>query len=240
MKTTVRIFTAIFFVLFIISCGGGSSSSTTVSGGGGTSSDEPRLIVKRLSSVIFSGSGPYPFGNIAPLTSSTPVTFTIENNGGAALNITAASITGSDSSDFTHDITGTPTIAAGGSYSFNITFSPTSTGTKIAQINITHNDLTVTNPFVIKVTGIASTDVAEINVKDDTGNNLLSGHRDLQFREQGCRLKRHLKTFTVYNMGKATLSVTSLCSDITGTVTPCTVPNPDFTIADHFLQRQLQ
>jgi hypothetical protein len=75
------------------------------------------------------------FGSVAVGTSKTK-TLTISNVGTAALTITDITVAGSQFSRGT--LPGT--IAAGSSANVNITFSPTSTGSKSATLTIVSND----------------------------------------------------------------------------------------------------
>lgn len=69
-------------------------------------------------------------------------TFTIENTGSAALDLTAGSpfvfLTGS--TDFSLTATPSGTIGAGSSTTFNITFDPSAVGTATATVSIANND----------------------------------------------------------------------------------------------------
>ena len=70
-------------------------------------------------------------------------TFTIENTGTSSLALSSGSITltGADNAMFTiGGITLPATIAAGSSTTFTVTFSPSSTGTKMATIHIASDD----------------------------------------------------------------------------------------------------
>ncbi len=66
--------------------------------------------------------------------------FTIENTGSATLNITSVTITGTNASEFSVTSAPASSVAAAGSTTFTITFTPASNGTKSAVINITTDD----------------------------------------------------------------------------------------------------
>ncbi|MEO1528344.1 MAG: lamin tail domain-containing protein [Planctomycetota bacterium] len=73
----------------------------------------------------------------------TPVvsSFVIENDGADSLDVTAINFTGTDAADFSFSGLGLPvTIPANGSASFDVTFNPTTTGTKTATIEIINTD----------------------------------------------------------------------------------------------------
>lgn len=73
-------------------------------------------------------------------------TFTIENTGSANLDISSVAITGPSASEFSVTSSPDPTVAAGGSTTFTITFTPVSSGDKLATVSIFSND-TDESPF---------------------------------------------------------------------------------------------
>ncbi|MFI1770297.1 choice-of-anchor D domain-containing protein [Thalassobellus citreus] len=105
------------------------------------------------------------FGSQDITVGSNSNTFTIQNTGTSPLNLTDISpyivITG-DTSDFTLsvvpvDIPTTP-IGASGSTTFTITFNPTTTGLRTAQVSIANNDDDEgTYTFDIQGTGVIAT-----------------------------------------------------------------------------------
>jgi two-component sensor histidine kinase len=67
-------------------------------------------------------------------------TVTVTNSGSAPLTVTAATITGANSSDFAVSAnTCTTSIAANGTCSISVTFTPTATGARAAALTITDN-----------------------------------------------------------------------------------------------------
>jgi len=80
-------------------------------------------------------------------------TFSIENLGTAALTISVpVTVTGADASQFTIQSQPASSVAAGGSTSFTVRFSPTSAGAKIAALAIGNND-SDENPYNLVLTG---------------------------------------------------------------------------------------
>ncbi len=97
------------------------------------------------------------FGSINSGSSSTK-TFTIRNTSTATLNITTPiTISGINSGDFTVTSQPSGTVAAGGSTTFDVQFSPGAAGLRTAEISIANNDCNE-NPynFAIQGTGNAS------------------------------------------------------------------------------------
>ncbi len=89
----------------------------------------------------------------------TPVvrTFTIQNTGAGALNLTGTpqvALTGLNTADFTVTEQPAATVAAGGSTTFKIAFSPFSTGLRTATVRIVNNDADE-NPCLFAIQGTA-------------------------------------------------------------------------------------
>ncbi|MBX2895920.1 MAG: gliding motility-associated C-terminal domain-containing protein [Cyclobacteriaceae bacterium] len=93
------------------------------------------------------------FGNVNLLTSTAPLTITIENIGSPeALNISQVAVTGTHASDFTLNTTGLlTTLPASASTSFTVTFAPAASGARTAAIEIQSDD--VGGTFVINLSG---------------------------------------------------------------------------------------
>jgi len=97
--------------------------------------------------------GSYDFGSQL-LSTDTDVTFTIENTGTADLNLTILPITvgGADAGQFSIQTQPTSPVAASGSTTFTVRFTPTSVGAKTATISIANND-DDENPYDLTITG---------------------------------------------------------------------------------------
>ncbi|MBN2313515.1 MAG: choice-of-anchor D domain-containing protein [Sedimentisphaerales bacterium] len=166
------------------------------------------------------------FGGVSILGDSMTQTYTIRNLGSTDLNLTGnpnrVVITGSDDFEVTVQPVST-VVANGGEVTFEITFTPTSLGTKTAAISIANND-SDENPFdfVIQGTGIAP----EIEVLGN-GQLILDGdttpdpsdHTDF-----GCVNVTDVsitQTFTIKNVGLADLILmgTIITGDTDFTVT---------------------
>lgn len=101
------------------------------------------------------------FGSVSTASGTMVRTFTIQNTGNAALNLTGASpyvtISGANAADFTVTAIPSNSIAALGSTTFQITFDPSADGLRQASVNIANNDSNE-NPytFAIQGTGISA------------------------------------------------------------------------------------
>lgn len=91
------------------------------------------------------------FGNVV-IGSSTTVTFTVKNLGGASLTSVGVTIDGTDASMFTLSAVPSATVAGLGATTFTVTFTPTSSGLRTATAHLASSDATQ-NPFDIVLNG---------------------------------------------------------------------------------------
>ena len=94
------------------------------------------------------------FGNVVVGSTSAPATIAVSNTGGATLTVGAITLGGPDAGEFTlNTATFNSSILVGATSSFEVRFAPTSVGVKVAQVTFSHNDSSVTSPFIINITG---------------------------------------------------------------------------------------
>ena len=79
------------------------------------------------------------FGNEPVDTTSSSQTVTLNNTGSAALSITSIAFTGADPADFTENNTCGSSVAAGGTCTIAISFTPSASGARTASLTITDN-----------------------------------------------------------------------------------------------------
>ena len=106
--------------------------------------------------------GSYAFANQISGTSSSVFTFTVENTGQEDLSVGALTISGANASEFTiTQVSATlpQTVAGSASTTFTVTFSPTSTGSKTAQLSLVNNDANE-SPYLINLTGTGTASAA--------------------------------------------------------------------------------
>jgi len=112
----------------------------------------------------------YSFGAVIVGTATPAVTFTIENLGTAALNLTGTPIvlkSGTNAADYTvTQTTTTASVAAAASTTFTVTLNASAAGTRTAILTIANND-SDEGSYVINLSATA-TAVPEINVKVGT------------------------------------------------------------------------
>ncbi len=87
--------------------------------------------------------------------SGGPLTAVLQNTGNATLNIASITIAGTDSASFTKTTTCGATLAAAASCNINVTFSPGSSGNKVAEVDVVDDA-----PGTPHVTALAGTAVA--------------------------------------------------------------------------------
>lgn len=145
---------------------GGNSAWSAVSAGIATLAPAPEINIKEGVTTIAS-TGTYAHGNQVTSTSSSAVTFTIENTGAAALSVGTLSKSGTDAALFTITQPLSSSVAAGGTTTFTVVFSPTSLGAKTAQLSLVNGDADE-NPYIINLTGTGTASMASDIITDAT------------------------------------------------------------------------
>ena len=96
------------------------------------------------------------FGSLEISSGIRARTFTIQNTGGAALNLSGSSpyvtLSGAAASDFSVTTPPSATIAASGSTTFVVTFDPSAAGTRTATLSIANDD-SDENPYNFTIQG---------------------------------------------------------------------------------------
>ena len=113
----------------------------------------PRIGIAKLGGLtMVSGAAATP--HLPALVSSGAVddTYIVRNFGSAVLSDIVVSKSGADSSHFLLTAPTTDSLAPGASTTFSVSFTPTSSGYRTAQLSITSND-TNNSPFVINLSG---------------------------------------------------------------------------------------
>ena len=150
-----------------------------------------------------------PFGNVQ-VEQSKALTFTVGNTGNAALTVSGITVGGTDSSQFTVDPTTFTVNDSAVAQTMNVTFAPTSEGSKSASLSIAHN--AAGSPSSVSLTGNGTSPPPRIQV-------LVEG---LDFRDVVMGDNKIL-TLNIANVGGSDLSVTNISSDnIQFSVSPST------------------
>jgi hypothetical protein len=167
-------------------------------------------------SVTPSGTNDTDFGSRTIGVNTITKTFTITNTGSDGLDLTGTpliDITGTNASDFTVTVDPDASVAAGGgTTTFDVTFDPQGTGTRLATITILNTDTDEgTYTFDIQGTGVA---VPEIDVQGQgisiigDGSNTAGSSDDTDFTstvEITSGSVTH--TFTIQNLGSGLLTL---------------------------------
>ncbi|MGV3659958.1 MAG: choice-of-anchor D domain-containing protein [Prosthecobacter sp.] len=170
----------------------------------------PEIAVEQPAGTNVANGGSKNFGTILPGT-STSLTFTINNTGGAPLTGLTPTIDGTHSADFALTTAPSAPVAASGNTTFTITFTPGAAGTRSAAIHFANNDGDE-NPFDINLTGTGAS--PEIAVEQPAGANLVDGSVTANFGSVLTGSTSSL-TFTLKNTGTADL--TGISTSISGT-----------------------
>lgn len=113
----------------------------------------PAIVVEQpTSTALASGSSSIDFGNVVTGFSSSPLTFTVRNTGSGLLKRLQVGIDGAQLSDFALTAPAVTEIAAGGSTTFSIVFTPGAKLARSATLRISSND-TTTPLFSVALTG---------------------------------------------------------------------------------------
>nr|MCU0430297.1 family 16 glycosylhydrolase [Cytophagaceae bacterium] len=122
----------------------------------GTCAGSPEINVIQAANTILT-NGTYSFAAQNVNTASAAVTFTIQNTGNAALNLTGTpriAISGANAADFTITQPAVSSIAAGANTTFTVVFNPSAAGARTAQLSIANDDNTgAENPYIIVLNG---------------------------------------------------------------------------------------
>ncbi len=158
------------------------------------------------------------FGTINLTTSST-VTYTIENTGTATLFVGTPSLTGS--ADFS--ITANPafSVAPGGSTTFDVQYAPTAIGAASAEVSIPSNDPDTENPYTFAIQGEGiPANQPEIDIQG-LGNSIANGDTtpsvtdDTDFGQTDISSGSVSHTFTIFNTGDIDLNLTGTSPFVT-------------------------
>ncbi|QDO93386.1 choice-of-anchor D domain-containing protein [Formosa sediminum] len=147
------------------------------------------------------------------ISTNTDLTFDIENNGSADLDVSAFNVTG----DYTIVSPATPfSITSGNTQTITVRFTPTVRGTRTGSITINNNDLDE-GTCTVNLTGEGYTPAPEIDVEENTRASIPSGatpsigHNTI-FAATVMGNSTAPKTYYVHNEGTANLDLTSITS----------------------------
>ena len=144
------------------------------------------------------------FGNVLINSTSSPLAITVTNNGIANLVVGSATLTGADLASFNmvgNTCTTGKILVRDASCTVTLRFAPTTTGSKFANVVITHNG--VNSPTSVPVSGTGTAPIASLSLSS------------LGFGNQNTFSTSATKTVTLTNTGNANLAISSIA--LTGT-----------------------
>lgn len=162
------------------------------------------------------------FGDVAVSGGQVTRTFTVMNSGTGTLSLNGTpkvSIGGADAADFSVSAVPSGTINANDSTIFQITFDPSTAGTKSASISVANDD-SDENPYNFNITGNATV-MPEMNIQGN-GNTIADGDLTPSLTDHsnfgtvdisGGSIDR---TFTIQNTADGILTLTGSKVTITG------------------------
>src|SRR5271168_3502135 len=152
------------------------------------------------------------FGAVATGVTSAVKTVTLKNSGNAALTITSIAVSGTEAGDFPKTATSCgSSLAAAASCTVSITFEPTTTGARSADLTFTDN--AAGSPQQVALSGTGTT--AELTPRSVSFGTLAVG------------LTSAVKMVTLKNVGTAALTISSIAvsgteaGDFPKTATSC-------------------
>lgn len=148
----------------------------------------------------------------ATLGEESQITFTIQNPGTGELTGIAATLTGTHASDYQITTAPSTSVPAFNATTFQVTFTPTATGTRTAEILVASDD-SDENPFNIPISGVGTAVlVPEIEVRQPADSKLTDGSSKRSFGSLKIGKKGAAKPFTIRNTGTANLTGLSVKS----------------------------
>lgn len=108
------------------------------------------------------------FGNQATDTTSSLQSVTLSNTGSSALTISNLSVTGTNAGEFTQNNNCNSSVAAGGSCTIGVLFTPSASGSATASVQVTSS--TTGSPQVVTLSGTGTHDVILTWTSAATGN----------------------------------------------------------------------
>ena len=130
----------------------GARSASLVFTDNGCLSPQTIPITGKGSEITLSPS-PVNFGSQTVGTTSAPMTVTVTNNGTTSVTVTKAAIAGTNKGDFAITSNNCKTLAAGGTCTIEITFTPAATGARTGSLSLTDSDKGSPQTDVLNGTG---------------------------------------------------------------------------------------
>lgn len=157
-----------------------------------------------LGTALPKGTGIVDFGTV--LGVGVTKTIFIKNIGVANLTNLVVTMTGANQTDYTITQPFLTKVPAGGSTSFDLTFTPKAEGIRTVSIQVASSDPD-DSPYTFNVTGDGK--IADIAVEQPVGTNLVDGTAVVNFGDISTN-STSSKTFTIKNTGLGVLSISAI------------------------------
>jgi archaellum component FlaF (FlaF/FlaG flagellin family) len=138
------------------------------------------------------------FGGVVVGTSSSPLPIKLTNTGSATLNVSKVQVTSPNAGDFTQTNNCTPQVLAGAFCTINVTFTPTASGARSANITVTDNATGSPQKVLASGTGLAPA----VSMKPSS----------LTFTSQMIGSSSASQSINVTNTGQAPLNISSIAA----------------------------
>jgi hypothetical protein len=189
-------------VTFTPSASGGRAASLTITSNAAISPQTVGLsgIGTSTSSTVSLSPASLAFGSQSVETTSTALTVTLTNTGNTSLTITGISVTGANASDFS-EITTCPlapgSVAANGSCTISVAFTPSASGNRTAWLTVADN-ATAGSPQAVSLVGTGTSAAISLSAAA------------LSFGSQSVGTTSAAQGVTLTNGGNAALTISSI------------------------------
>jgi len=148
------------------------------------------------------------FGSVSVGASSAAQTVTLSNNGNAALSFTSIGVTGTNSGDFSQTNNCGAGVAAGGTCTVSVTFTPAASGSRAGALSLADNASGSPQSVILAGTGAASGTGGGGGGGGTPSASLSSS--SLSFGNEAAGMTSSAQTVTLSNTGSAALSISSV------------------------------
>jgi hypothetical protein len=185
-------------VTFAPAASGSRSASVSITDNGASSPQSAGLSGNGVSStpVVSLAPSSLSFGNQTVSTTSSAIPVTVTNNGPGALNISTITITGANAGDFAQTNNCPASMAATSFCTVNVTFTPSTSGSRTASLSITDNG--ASSPQTAPLTGTGAVPTVALSPTS------------LSFPSEPIGVSSPSQTVTITNSGPGLLSITSI------------------------------
>jgi len=175
----------------------------------GTGLVAPELVIEQpADQVLSSGQTSVAFGEGVLGESPQRRSFVLRNGGTAELSGIELSLSGANAADFTVVTAPPASLAAGQQTAFEVDFTPAAAGAREALLTVASND-PVNHPFLIPLTG-SGLALPKLVVEQPIDSGLVNGTSLVGFGAALVRDGWADRSFTLRNLGTASLTITSL------------------------------